>query len=83
MPSNGDKKCFKLMVNREEENKSEKEQRFYVDSVCSRGTWVKKLLQAKNGSYETNDCTNVPLEEMVALQRDLDVGNQPSELMSE
>jgi len=67
MPSSGDKKCFKILVNTSEERKAEKEQRFFVGNVCSRNGWVKKLLQAKNQSFEADDCIGVPMEDIIAL----------------
>ena len=62
LPSNSDKKCFKFLINRDEENKAEKEQRFFAANICSRTVWVKKLLQAKNRSFEAGDCDGVPIE---------------------
>ena len=73
MPSSGDKKCFKLLRVRTEEQKVEKEERFFAGNVCGRNAWVKKLLQAKNASFESNDCLNVPMEEMIALQAELEI----------
>ena len=77
-PSGGDKKCIKVIMSTEstEEQKSgsagkDIEIRFYCSNVCARSAWIKKLLQAKNMSFEADDCSNVPLEEIMALQKDL------------
>ena len=71
-PSQSKKTCFKMFVNRDEESKSEKEQRFFGANVCSRTVWVKKLLQAKNRSFEAEDCYNVPVEELITLQNQIE-----------
>jgi len=63
MPSASKKQDFKLLVN--EEQKAQKEQRFIAADLCSRNVWVKKLLQAKNQSFENNDCNSVPMEEII------------------
>lgn len=68
LPSAGDKKVFKLMVSRQAEGKADKEERFITANVCSRNVWVKKLLQAKNSSFEMDDCNNVDVNDMIALQ---------------
>ena len=65
MPSSNQKKDFKLLVN--EENKAQKEQRFITADLCSRNVWVKKLLQAKNQSFETNELYSVPMEEIITM----------------
>ena len=61
-----------MLIKREEEKKPEKEERFFTRNVCSRNNWVKKLLQAKNTSFELDDCGGVPMEELIALQRDIE-----------
>ena len=76
LASSGDKKCFKLMVSREEEKKGEKEQRFLAPNVCGRSCWLKKLLQAKNGSFEAYDGFQVPVEEMMAFQNEIQRGSE-------
>ena len=65
MPAEGDKKVFKLIIT--QVGQPEKTERFYAANVCSKACWIKKLLQAKNGSFQSNDCQGVPMDEMLAL----------------
>ena len=67
VPAEGDKKVFKLLIERSEENKDEKVERFYTANVCSRACWIKKLLIAKNGCFDVDDCKGVPVDEMLAF----------------
>jgi len=54
---------FKLIIT--QAGQSEKTERFTAANVCSKACWVKKLLQAKNGSFESDDCKGVNMEEML------------------
>ena len=77
MPSQKDRKVFKLLIDRSDIDKSEKEQRFIASDICSRAIWVKKLLQAKNRTFDGgDDCQGVPLDDMVDLQKQLEETQQ-------
>jgi len=63
---------FKLVLERTDGKQKAKEVRFFAKDSCSRQIWVKKLIQAKNASFEAEDCGGVPLEQLIALQAELD-----------
>lgn len=75
VPASKDTKCFKLVSipAEEEESKASKprEERFYTPNVCSRNVWVKKLLQARNQSFDRDDCNDVPMQEIVDFNNEL------------
>ena len=83
MPSAKDKKAFKLLLDRSDENKSVREIRFFASDFCSRNVWVKKLLMAKNQTFEADDCQNVDIYRMIDLQKQIDNSSSAVNLQSE
>ena len=83
-PSQGDKKVLKIYVPKQNSSRPGlEEKRFTAGSVCSRNVWIKKLLQAKNLSFEPNDCEEVTVQELMALQSELELQGQDQTRMED